>query len=224
MDMVILTYEFDFGGIDMYCKKCGKPVDGSFCQNCGTAIEETIPIEKLQPPAPVIVYKSNSTHINGKVAGVIIVIAIVLFVGGMLKSMSKYDSSMPAQAQTEVTTATAMVESKYMTSGFWALNDTNYIFAVEADNQGGDVYQAGTYVFDIAKEKPGKAPIYDIYVRQNGDISKYVLLNDDPDFTVGGNGSISVTQELKKGDYVYVMPYSGLVYEPEGELSIELNK
>ena len=69
----------------------------------------------------------------------------------------------------------------------------------------------------------GKTPLYDIYIRQKDNITKYELSLEDPDLTVSGGGVVIPT-ELKKGYYVYVMPYQGLIYEPEGGLSIELNK
>lgn len=87
----------------MFCTKCGKEFEGNFCPNCGTAIEQTIPIAKEETPAPI--QKSAPAQISGKTAGIVVIIAIVLFVGGMLKSVFEYDESKPTQAQTEVTTA-----------------------------------------------------------------------------------------------------------------------
>ena len=200
----------------MFCTKCGKEFEGNFCPNCGTAIEQTISIAKEETPAPI--QKSAPAQISSKTAGIVVIIAIVVFVGGMLKSYFDEDTTTPTQAQTEATTTeVTTVASKYKTSTEWADITQNYMFAVEIDGFDGDVLQSKTYNFDVTNNKLGETPMYDIYIRKQGDLNLSSLGNCD--FTVGGSGYTSTSHKLNKGDYVYIVPCE-LAYTPKGYLKI----
>lgn len=123
---------------------------------------------------------------------------------------------------TSVTTTAAPVQvtsSKYKTKGEWALS-TPYAFAVENDTYSGDVYCAGEYTFKVTNTTLGEAPMYDIYIEK----SEYDSVSElgEIDYTVGGSGSFPISIILNKGDYVYVVPYSDLLYEPKGYLTFEI--
>lgn len=49
----------------MYCKNCGKEVNGNFCPNCGNSIN----IEQNQPQQPINQQKTNIMAIVGFVIG-----------------------------------------------------------------------------------------------------------------------------------------------------------
>lgn len=100
----------------------------------------------------------------------------------------------------------------------WPLQ-TPYAFAVEISDYDGDIFSAGKYTFSVSNTKLGEAPIYDIYIKDK----KYQKFSElgSADFSVGGANSSPITYDLKKGDYVYVVPYTKLVYEPKGYLEIK---
>lgn len=62
--------------------------------------------------------------------------------------------------------------------------------------------------------------MYDIYIEK----SEYDSMSElcEIDYTVGGAGSFPINITLNKGDYVYVVPYSDLLYEPKGYLTFEI--
>lgn len=120
----------------------------------------------------------------------------------------------------EVTkTSKAIVSTKYKTKGEWALS-TPYSFAVENDTYNGDVYSAGEYTFKTTNTTLGESPMYDIYIEK----SEYSSMSElgSVDYTVGGAGSFPISITLNKGDYVYIVPYSDLLYEPKGYLTFEI--
>lgn len=119
---------------------------------------------------------------------------------------------------TEATEATNAMG--FLTSTSWAL-DTSYMFAVEAEEYDGDNLAAGEYIFKTTNTTMGEAPIYDIYI-ENKELSSISQLSDI-DFSVGGAGSYPIRYELKKGDYVYVVPYDDLMYTPKGYLKIDID-
>lgn len=111
-------------------------------------------------------------------------------------------------------------EQKLMTECEWALQ-TNYMFAVNTLNFNGDIYEEGTYSFDISNKEFGKAPIYDIYISTEEYTNEAEVQNIKTHYEIGGVDGIAVNIKLKSGQYVYVVPYKNLVYEPQGFLKIK---
>lgn len=111
------------------------------------------------------------------------------------------------------------INTKYKTNGEWALN-VPYVFAVEKEEFDGDIYCAGEYTFKTTNVSAGEAPIYDIYIEKSecNSISELGSI----DYTVGGSASFPISITLNKGDYVYIVPYADLLYEPKGYLTFEI--
>jgi hypothetical protein len=107
----------------------------------------------------------------------------------------------------------------YKTEADWALYDENYMFAVEVSGYEGDIFEAGEYVFEVVSAQSGFEGVYDVYIESE----TYNSLSElgDSDYTIGGQGGMPIKIDLKAGQYVYVVPYPGLVYEPTGYLSIK---
>lgn len=119
-----------------------------------------------------------------------------------------------------LTTLGCQNKSGFLTSTEWSLYDTNYAFAVEDSNYDGDVLEAGVYTFELIGGTDGKGALFDIYI-ENDNYSSLSELKEI-DYTIGGNHEIQIKQEvtLNAGEYVYIVPYQNLVYEPTGYLSI----
>ena len=120
---------------------------------------------------------------------------------------------------TETTTHKATTNARYKTEGKWSLS-TPYMFSVENDTYVGDVYCAGEYMFKTTNTTLGEAPMYDIYIEK----AEYNSISElgSIDYTVGGGGAFPISITLNKGDYVYIVPYSDLLYEPKGYLTFEI--
>lgn len=125
----------------------------------------------------------------------------------------------------------------YKTSGEWAMYDSNYMFAVEVDGFDGDVFSAGKYKFNLVagRTKPATgsglavAPaIFEVYIGDKvyNSIAEMKQEIPEPQVTVGGMGSndIVIEQELLAGQYVYIIPYGEVAYEPSGYIRFELVK
>ena len=125
-------------------------------------------------------------------------------------------------------------DNKYLTKTEWAMYDRSYMFAVEVDGFDGDVFQAGTYSFVLeggitksATENGGIAKfpmVFDVYIADK-EYSSLTEMHQDfniPTLTIGGISSSTYEYTLNKGQYVYVVPYQDLVYEPSGYLTIKL--
>lgn len=135
-------------------------------------------------------------------------------------TLSFYSSEVLKNSEvTETTNSKAIVSTKYKTKGEWALS-TPYAFAIENDTYNGDIYSAGEYTFKTTNTTLGEAPMYDIYIEK----SEYNSMSElgSIDYTVGGAGSFPISITLNKGDYVYIVPYSDLLYEPKGYLTFEV--
>ena len=109
---------------------------------------------------------------------------------------------------------------KYKTSGKWDLT-TPYEFAVEIDSYSGDKYLAGTYMFRTTNTTLGEAPVYDVYIKKS--VYNKISQLGSSDYTVGGAKSFPISITLNKGDYVYIVPYSNLIYTPKGYLTFTLS-
>lgn len=111
-------------------------------------------------------------------------------------------------------------KNKLKENGEWAL-DSNYMFAIDVNDFNGDNYASGTYTFDITNKQLGEAPMYDIYIT-NQEFSKAeeVIANGEY-YSIGGVNSPEVKIDLNSGNYVYIMPYKDLTYEPNGYLIFE---
>lgn len=117
-------------------------------------------------------------------------------------------------------------ESKYMTSGAWALAE-NYVFAVECDTYRGDNFKAGTYEFNYTGPAvlKGQVPIaFDVYKSKYLYQATKYLKEEEYLGTVGGvrrMGPYDV--DLEAGDYVYIKGYA-FGGDPIGLLTWELKK
>ncbi len=138
-----------------------------------------------------------------------------------LTACSSLSSSSESTTNSEGTTSLEEVDKGPLTYTSWHSYEV-YALAVEVDNYDGDILKSGEYTFSTTNTKLGEAPMYDVYIRDKKyeDYSKLGEL----DFTVGGAGAFPITRELKKGDYVYIVPYIDLVYSPKGYLEISLNE
>lgn len=122
-------------------------------------------------------------------------------------------------ASSTITQAPQENDTGYLTEADWALYDTNYMFAVEIPNYDGDIFEAGKYVFEVVSAQSGYAGMFDIYIKSEENIPLSDL--GESDYTIGGQGGMPITIDLKAGQYVYVVPYQDLVYEPTGYLAIK---
>jgi hypothetical protein len=126
------------------------------------------------------------------------------------------------------------LENNYMTSGNWAMYDSNYMFAVEVDDFNGDVFKAGKYKFKISasitKAASGNSPavlpaIFDVYIgdEEYSSIEELKKSISEPQLSIGGMGSegLEIEYELVQGQYVYIIPYD-VDYEPSGYIDFEI--
>ncbi len=151
----------------------------------------------------------------------VILIVIILGLFGMCSGEDEPE---------DTTKETEEVTYEYMTEATWAALE-HYAFAIENDNYGGDVFEAGSYIFypTLVNAEPGemvkgKTPIvWDIYVSENEYSNVSQLSDSEFMASVGGIEQYSTTLELKKGQYVYIK-YNDVVGEPMGALQIELQK
>ena len=118
-------------------------------------------------------------------------------------------------------------EPEYMTSGEWALTDAPYAFAVEIEDYNGDIYKAGKYSFELigGRLKAGKSQtaLFGIYVAEKSYADTIEMAQDFSEATlyVGGMMNTSQEFELKKGQYVYVIPEPSAL-PSTGFLSIDM--
>lgn len=120
--------------------------------------------------------------------------------------------------QQETQTVTSVDDNGYLNYVKWTLQ-TPYTFAVEKSDFEGDVWCAGKYTFVTSNTILGEAPIYDVYIKDR----EYAKISElgSADFSVGGAKALPIEYALKPGDYVYIVPYTKLVYTPKGYLEIK---
>lgn len=161
---------------------------------------------------------------------IIIVIIIVIFViaaaGG---DTPEDDTAISSSSQPSEEAKNEPVTSKYMTNGSWALYDSNYIFAIEVGDFNGDIFKNGDYIFelsagsDTSKNTPA---IFDIYVSDTLYANEAELTQsmNEPTLSIGGMGSSDDKHKyaLKKGSYVYIVPFKEMQNEPSGYLNFTI--
>ncbi len=120
--------------------------------------------------------------------------------------------------QQETQTVTSVDDNGYLNYVKWTLQ-TPYTFAIEKSDFDGDVWCAGKYTFVTSNTSLGEAPIYDVYIKDR----EYAKISElgSADFSVGGAKASPIEYTLKPGDYVYIVPYTKLVYTPKGYLEIK---
>ncbi|MDL2211384.1 hypothetical protein LJB88_00740 [Erysipelotrichaceae bacterium OttesenSCG-928-M19] len=110
----------------------------------------------------------------------------------------------------------------YVTSTEWRTFNEAYKFAIEVPDFKGDILSAGTYemkIVDFADYRNVVPPTYKIFVGKNYDKIQD-LAELEPRLIVGGKNNQDKIYELevKKGDYVYIIPQmsrervSGYIY------------
>lgn len=174
----------------------------------------------LIAPVGIILLWTGKKY-NTALRTVLSIVFGIFFIGIIAGSLNQGDSVTTNNSTNDAAQSKDTQDNSYMTEGDWALFDSNYLFAVEINDYGGDIYQAGSYKFELTGADEKNAGVFDIYTSNKLVTNSSELTDDMLKGSVGGINLDTLSLNLSKGTYVYIVPYKDLAYEPHGILKVK---